>query len=126
MARFWTSPNSTAYVDDDVFIKIAFPEPIPEPDFDVLIQRIIETTRNYAIDHDGICGKRYNIIDDEMTCEENPTVIIDGLQYVTYTGILTVFCNCEDQQGESLREDLLTDCREYNGQIVSYEACGNY
>ena len=126
MSRFWTSPNDVAYVDDDVFIKIAFPIAIPEPDFDVLLQRIIETTRRYAFDNGGIVGKRYNIDDSELTCEENPTVIIDGLQYVSYTGILTVFCNCEDGQAESLREDLLTDCREYSGQIVSFEVDGNY
>lgn len=126
MARFWTSPNSTAYVDDDVFIKIAFPEPIPEPDFDVLMTRIIETTRGYARDNGGIVGKRYRIDDDDMTCEENPTAIIDGLQYVTYTGILSIFCNCEDGQGEELQNDLMADIREYSGQIVSYEACGNY
>lgn len=126
MARFWTSPNSMASVDDDVNIKIAFPEPIPEPDFDVLIARIVKTTRRYALDNGGIVGKRYRIDDDDMTCDENPTVIIDGLQYVTYSGILSIFCNCEDGQGEELREDLLSDICEYSGQIIGYEACGNY
>lgn len=126
MARFWTSPNSSAYVDDNVFIKIAFPEPIPEPDFDVLMTRIIETTRGYARENGGIVGKRYRIDDYDMTCEENPTIIIDGLQYVTYTGILSIFCNTEDGQGEELQNDLMADIREYCGQIISYEACGNY
>lgn len=126
MARFWTSPNSCAYVDDDVNIKIAFPQPIPEPDFDVLMTRIIETTRSYAIDHGGICGKRYRIDEDEICAEDNPTVEIDGLMYVTYTGVISVYCNCEDGQGRELENDLIADIREYEGKIISYESNGNY
>lgn len=126
MARFWTSPNSCAYVDDDVNIRIAFPQPIPEPDFDVLVNRIIETTRNYAIDNGGVVGKRYRIDDDELTYEDNPIATIDGVQYVTYTGFLKVYCNCDDGQGTSLVEDILADIREYSGQIVDYESHGNY
>lgn len=125
MARFWTSPNSCAFVDDDVHIKIAFPQPIPEPDFDVLMKRIIETTRNYAIDHGGICGKRYRI-DEDLSTEDNPTVEIESIMYVTYTGFISVYCNCEDGQGHELENDLLADIHECEGRIVSYESNGNY
>lgn len=126
MARFWTSPNSCAFVDDDVNIKIAFPQPIPEPDFDILMDKIIQTTRSYAIDHDGIMGKRYRIDEDDLQYEDNPTVIINGNVYVTYTGFISVYCNCEDGQGIELQEDLLADVRQYSGQIVDYESHGNY
>lgn len=125
MASYWTSPNSKAYVNDYVYITLAFPEPIPEPDFDVLMQRMIQTVRGYAVDEGGIRGKVYRI-DEDLVDEDNPTVIIDGLQYVSFTGRVEIMCLCEDQQGENLREDLFSDIREYNGRIESYEANGDY
>lgn len=125
MARFWTSPNSCAYVEDRVYITLAFPKPIPEPDFDVLMTRMIETTRGYAIDQGGICGKQYRV-DEDLTCEDNPTVIIDGLQYVSYTGTVSVMCLCEDGKGRELEEDLLADIREYEGRIQDYESHGEF
>lgn len=125
MASFWTSPNSKAFVNDYVYIMLAFPEPIPEPDFDVLMQRMIQTVRGYAVDEGGIRGKVYRINED-LVDEDNPTVIIDGLQYVSFTGRVEIMCLCEDQQGENLREDLLSDIREYSGRVESYEANGDY
>ncbi len=126
MASFWTSPNSKAYVNDYVYITLAFPKPIPEPDFDVLTQRIIETVRGYAVDEGGIRGKVYNIDEDDLEYEDNPTCIIDGLQYVSYTGRIKLMCLCEDQKGEDMREDLVADIREYEGRIESYETYGDY
>ena len=125
MASYWTSPNSKAYVNDYVYITLTFPDPIPEPDFDVLMKRISETVRGYAIDEGGIRGKVYRI-DEDLIDEDNPTVIIDGLQYVSYTGQIKIMCLCEDRKGEDLREDLVWDIREYSGQITDYEANGDY
>lgn len=125
MASFWTSPNSKAYVNDYVYITLALPEPIPEPDYDVLMKRIIETVHGYAVDEGGIRGKVYRI-DEDLVDEDNPTVIIDGLQYVSFTGRIKIMCLCEDQKGEDMREDLVADIREYSGRIESYEACGDY
>lgn len=125
MASYWTSPNSKAYVNDYVYITLAFPEPIPEPDFDILMKRISETVRKYAVDEGGIRGKVYRI-DEDLADEENPTVIIDGLQYVSFTGQIKIMCLCEDRQGEELREDLMWDIREYCGQVADYEANGDY
>lgn len=125
MASYWTSPNSKAYVDDYVYVTLAFPEPIPEPDYDCLMKRIIETARGYAVDEGGIRGKVYNITED-VSCEDNPTVILDGLQYVTYTGFIKVMCLCKDSEGENLREDLIMDIREFSGRITDYEVHGDY
>ena len=125
MASFWTSPNSKAYVDDYVYITLAFPEPIPEPDYDCLMKRIIETVRGYAVDEGGIRGKVYRI-DEDLADEDNPTVIIDGLQYVSFTGRIKIMCLCEDRKGEDLRYDLETDIREFCGRVEDYEAHGDY
>lgn len=125
MASYWTSPNSKAYVNDYVYITLTFPDPIPEPDFNVLMERISETVRKYAVDEGGIRGKVYRI-DEDLVDEENPTVIIDGLQYVSFTGNIKIMCLCEDKLGEELREDLIWDIREYCGQVTDYEANGDY
>ena len=125
MASFWTSPNSKAYVNDYFYITLTFPEPIPEPDYNCLMKRIIETVRGYAVDEGGIRGKVYRI-DEDLVDEDNPTVIIDGLQYVSFTGHIKIMCLCEDGKGEELLESLVWDIREYKGQVAEYEAVGDY
>lgn len=126
MARFWTSPNSCAYVDDEVFITVEFPQPIPEPDFDILFEKLTETARSYAVENGGIVGKRYRIDEDELEYEDNPTVIIDGLQYVTYTGTISIFCQCEHGESEGLTGDIEYYISPYQGRIKDFESHGCY
>lgn len=126
MARFWTSPNSCAYVPDYVFITVQFPQPVPEPDFDVLTADLIKTARNFAIDEGGPIGRRYRLDEDDMICEDNPTVIIDGLQYVTYTGNVKIMCYCEHGDAENLENEIAYLIKDVNGKIIDTEIIGDY
>lgn len=126
MARYWTSPNSCAYVNDDVYIKLALPQPVPEPQFDKLLKTIVEITRNYAVDMGGVCGRRYRVDDNELEYEDNPIAYVNGQAYVTYTGFIGVYCLCEDQMGAELEADLFAVIKPYNGKLIDYESHGDY
>lgn len=126
MAKFWSSPNRCGYVPDEVWLKVEIVKPVPEPDFDIIMEKLNEAVRYYAIDEGGVLGKRYRIDEDELEYEDNPTVLINGLMYVTYTGTIELFCMCEDGKDEDLEADVLNVLAPCEGRIVSKEVHGCY
>lgn len=126
MARFWSSPNRCGYVPDEVWLKVEITKPVPEPDFDIISEKLNQAVKYYAIDEGGVTGKHYRIDEDELEYKDNPTVLINGLMYVTYTGTIEIYCLCEDGQDEDLEADVLNVLAPCEGRIVSKEVHGYY
>lgn len=128
MARYWTSPNSCAYVDDYVYATINFPQPVPEPDMDKLFEKLLTIARRYAIDRGGagIFNKRYRIDEDDLCSEDNPIATINGVDYVTYTGNIQVMTNCEDGDAGNFTSEIEDELRQYNARVTQIEIVGNY
>lgn len=125
MGRYWTSPSSCAYVDDYVYLTINFPQPVPEPSFDILFEKILEIARYFAIEHGGVFGKRYRVDEDDLYYEDNPIVNIDGKDYVTYTGNIRVMTNCEDGEADSFIYEIEDYLKKVGGVITETEIVPN-
>lgn len=124
MARMWTSRSTCEYIDDYVDITVDLPNPIPEPDYDKMLGEIETITRDYAVDQGGIVGREYRI--DEDLNDDNPTVIRDGLLYVSFTGKINIFCRCEHRKGLDLSEDIGSVVWAYGGLVSDYDSHGAY
>lgn len=127
MSRLWTSSNHCEYINDYVYIIINIPEPIPEPEFDTMIDKLKIDCCNNCIDEKSPWGGRWNIDDDyDLTCEDNPVVTIDGKDYVTYTGFIRVVGYCEHGLAEDLTYDVELTARDFGAKITSVEIDADY